>query len=501
MAKIEHVFTLMLENRSFDHMVAFAGIPGVNPPPTSFNFTKGAKDKADDDPPHEFEDVAKQINNGTMTGFPQYGGPDAMKGFEPARIPVLKQLIGKGILFDNYFSSMPGPTWPNRLFVHAASSGGLDNSMGTWDMNGAISNPSKSLLFKNGHIFDRLTAHGKTWRIYHGDSRPQVLSLKGMVDKKDDARFFREADELAADLQRGDTVNYTFIEPDYDLLFNFRYGDSQHPLGKVSAGEKLMAYVYNAIFKNPVGAKSALVITWDEHGGFFDHVPPPAATPPGDPPLNAARAKYPQNFPFNRFGARVPTVLISPWLPQGLGSQIYGPKAIFDHSSVVRALRETFQLGAELTKRDKASPNWNSKLLNAPRSLGVPFPAAVPKARRPVPLSRSIKADSPPGGNVLAWAQIAMDVDWHVAERLGEPPLHLTEYFEPLKQAEKAINKPGDTTTRRRQAELIGAQQAILEFIAAVERREFKLAKTRLTPAAKPRRAVPRKKPARKSPA
>lgn len=479
--KVKNVFVLMLENRSFDHFIAFANVPGVPPPPASFGFASGAVDQLRDDPPHEFEDVQKQIAGGTMTGFPQYGGPDAMKGFTSAGIPVLRKLIDKGILFDNYFSSVPGPTWPNRLFAHAASSGGLDNSMGTWDMFKAITRPGNALKFDNGHIFDRLAAKGKTWRIYHGDRWPQVLCLKGMVDKGDDPKFFRDLDQLAPDLSRGDVVDYTFIEPDYDLLDEFEDGNSQHPIGKVSEGEKLMAYVYNAIFTNSVGSKSALLLTWDEHGGFFDRTTPPRATPPGDTPHNASLAKHPQKFAFDRFGVRVPSVLISPWLPQGLGSRIYGSGKHFDHSSVIRALRETFNLGAELTKRDKDSPDWTVAELGTARALGRPFAASTAKLRRRKAGKRAIHAKMPLSGNVLAWARIAMDLDWRVSEQTNQEPLHLKEYFARLVGATKAV-EAGNT----RKAALVKAEQDVLEYIAAVDERREKLRKANARKAAKP---------------
>src|SRR5437588_3700430 len=131
-----------------------------------------------------------------------------------------------------------------------------------------------------------------------------------------------------------------------------------------------MKAVHQAICKQKVGDHSALLVTWDEHGGFFDQVTPPRAAPPGDLPLNHARAQYPGNCPFNRFGVRVPAVLVSPWLPAGLGSTFFGNSS-FDHSSIVRALRSTFSLGGKLTNRDDASPDWNSVLLTSPRKISL----------------------------------------------------------------------------------------------------------------------------------
>lgn len=172
MAKIEHVFVLMLENRSFDHMLGFSGLPGVSPPAA---LKPGAMDQLANDPPHEFDDVAAQIDGGAMDGFEASGGPDTMLGFDTSEIPVLSSLAQNNLYFDNWFSSMPGPTWPNRLFAHAASSGGLDNSMGSLDSASAVTNPGYNLNFENGHIYDRLTANGVAWRVYHHQDRKSVV--------------------------------------------------------------------------------------------------------------------------------------------------------------------------------------------------------------------------------------------------------------------------------------------------------------------------------------
>ena len=257
MAKIDHLFVLMLENRSFDHMLAFSGLTGVAPPPHRFGFKTGAVDQLADDLPHEFDDVAAQIHGGAMDGFLGSGGPDTMLGFDETEVPVLIELAKNNLYFDNWFSSMPGPTWPNRLFAHAASSGGLDNSMGSLDAAEATTRSEHHLNFEHGHIFDRLTAKGVSWRIYHHHTvfnfdYPQVLCLKGMVDKRNDPNFFRPFRRFAADMSKGDVAGYTFIEPAYGLPAYSR-GNSQHPTGTISLGEILVRNTYNAIFKQKVG--------------------------------------------------------------------------------------------------------------------------------------------------------------------------------------------------------------------------------------------------------
>ena len=110
MPSIDHLFVLMLENRSFDHMFGLSGLPGIQVPG---NLKAGAKDRAKKDPSHDFPDVDRQYNAGHMDGFDS--GADAYLGLEPAQIPVLTALAREFLLFDNWYSSMPGPTWPNRF--------------------------------------------------------------------------------------------------------------------------------------------------------------------------------------------------------------------------------------------------------------------------------------------------------------------------------------------------------------------------------------------------
>jgi phospholipase C len=481
MAKIEHVFVLMLENRSFDHMLGFSGVHGIAPPPSKFDFKSGAVDQLDDDPAHEFENVAAQINGGAMDGFLKCGGPNTMLGFDASKVPILVELARTNLCFDNWFSSMPGPTWPNRLFAHAASSGGLANSMSTLDDINTTTRADRSLRFENGHIFDRLTSAGVSWRIYHHHltplnlDYPQVLALKGMVDKRKDPNFFRPFTSFAEDMKNGDVANYTFIEPAYGIP-SFSRGNSQHPTGAISLGEFLIRDTYEAIFTETVGASSALLITWDEHGGFFDRVTPPVAVPPGDRPLNRDRAEHPANCPFDRFGVRVPAILISPWLPAGLGSEVFGANAFFDHSSIVKALRTTFSLGVRLTNRDDASPDWNTQLLATPRLLRANLPViAPPKFRAPLPDDDAVAARSKPSGTLLGMAQIAADVDWHSAERLREPPLIVSDFQKDLVRSKEIIAVEGEGADSD---DLAAAHLTLLEYMKAVRARDVKLEAT-----------------------
>lgn len=470
MPKIDHIFVLMLENRSFDHLFGLLGLPGVNPPPMSFGFKAGATDQLANDPPHSFDDVKAQINDGAMDGFSASGGSGSMRGFSPADVPVLFKLAQDNLLMDNWFSSMPGPTWPNRYFVHAGSSGGLDNDLNELDIFGAETLPLFALQFPNGHIFDRMTTKGVPWSVYRGDSFPQVLSLPGMIHKKSmGTSYFRKMTDFKSDIASNNVAGYTFIEPYYDNFNSAKSSNSMHPLGSVHTGESLIAYIYNTIFTSTIGASSLLVITWDEHGGFFDHVKPPAAVAPGDGMLNQHRAKNPRNFAFDKFGVRVPTLLISPWLPTGLGSTVFGSGQTFDHSSVLRALCSTFNLGSQFTERDKASPDWNDVLRSSPRTLALDLPRAAAPAFK-LTSARSIKANTkgPINGNLVGTVQIALDMDMYLAERLGLQPLASSSHGKHIARAQ------GILTGSKRSAKLLThlAQRNLLQYLAAVEERD-----------------------------
>ncbi|PYS61842.1 MAG: phosphoesterase, partial [Acidobacteria bacterium] len=216
MQNIKHVFVLMLENRSLDHMLGFSGITGkdaVSGQPTTIQGLTGSESNTYNnhpyqvshpadwsmpvDPCHEFLCVVEQLSG--QTSYP-HGGPypaincggfvanyaanggvanpgEIMKCYDAGQLPVINALAKEFVICDKWFSSIPGPTWPNRYFVHAASSGGLDHSPSTeeialWFVDG--------IPLQKGTIFDKLNHASKKWHIYRGDEFPQSFSLKGV---------------------------------------------------------------------------------------------------------------------------------------------------------------------------------------------------------------------------------------------------------------------------------------------------------------------------------
>jgi phospholipase C len=374
----------MLENGSFDRMLGFMrspaypieGLTGQETVPIdpmdrrsprvavttgvpyrgSFN-VNSTDDKTAIDPGHDFTSVLNQISRGSTNGEPTNEGfiwsyahqtnsttehaQKIVQCFAPDQLPVLTTLAREFAICDHWFSSIPGPTWPNRLFVHAATSAGhVDNVfyLGAYTMD---------------TIYDRLDQSGVSWKIYFHDF-PQAILLDHLQTETSRTRF-RLFEEFLTDARNGTLPNYAFIEPRYADFLLFKAND-QHPPHDVALGEYLIADVYEALRASPQWEHSLLVITYDEHGGIYDHLPPPPTVNP-----DGKVSRNPE-FHFDRLGVRVPTVLVSPYIPNGtIDSQVY------DHTSLLATIEKRFQL-SPLTKRDATAHTFDTNLrLAAPR--------------------------------------------------------------------------------------------------------------------------------------
>src|SRR5947209_5769984 len=362
---IQHVFVLMLENRSFDHMLGFSGITGSDAAggqPTRINGLSGAEsntangqtylaqapapDMLPTDPGHEFTDVLEQLcgpgaqyppggvyppinNSGFAASYLTVSGhgdaSDVMRCQSPAQIPVLTALAKEFAVCDNWFASVPGATWPNRIFVHAASSGGLDHSPSTAEI--VYWETIAGLRLSNGTIFDAMNRANVAWRLYAGDDFPMVAALRGIQ-----LSLIHPFHEFVDDVAQADyPVSYTFIEPSYNVLEDYLCSTSQHPKDGVTPGEALIKCVYESIRNSPAWDSSMIVITWDEHGGFYDHAAPPPATAPGDTAPGSHHNQF--GFTFEQYGVRVPAVVISPLIPKNLIDH-----RIYDHTSILATL-------------------------------------------------------------------------------------------------------------------------------------------------------------------
>ena len=457
--QIDNVFVLMLENHSFDNIFAFSGIAGITAATAGDTNTYNgvtyaagspAASATPTDPGHEFADALEQLcgpgvshtpweaysqpvtnagfvsnyattrtqitsNNPNLPTPAQYGV--VMQGFDtPTQLPVIYQLATSFAICDHWFSSLPGPTWPNRFFVHGASSAGWADSPPTsksvtWELPGqGFTYPS------GGSIFDSLSGAGLEWRIYGDESGailggiPQVAALKGVTYKVNTNAF----SSFATDVMGPYPYAYTFIEPNYGDVLGGSYvgGSSQHPNDSMEAGEALIKAAYEAIRNSPLWERSLLIIVYDEHGGFYDSVSPGAATPPGDGSPNDLAINS-AGFLFDWYGVRVPAVVISPLIPEGVVEH-----TLYDHASVPATLEALFGLAA-MTDRDK---NANSLLgllaLNAPRRdcptvLNDPVVAARSIAPAPpvAPAVNPTPRALPQDGNAQGLLQVLAKTD------------------------------------------------------------------------------------------
>jgi phospholipase C len=370
MPSIEHVFVLMLENRSFDHMLGFSGIAGMTGPPagasnswngTTYPAKTPGVDPISNDPYHEFSDVVEQLcgegvkypfggpyppitNSGFVSNFavdaksPSPG--DVMGCFDRSKVPVLAWLAQEFAVCDSWFCSMPGPTWPNRFFALGGSSGQLDHSPASVET--ALWETVRGFQFQNGSIFDALNARGLKWRIYAGNKLFTLAHALRGIPIWDITGYGKFAGDVG---KSSYPAQFTWIEPNYGhVTSTYLGGNSQHPLDGVTGGEALIKATYEAIRNSPLWESSLLIITWDEHGGFYDHVAPPPAISPGDKATFSGANQ--NNFPFDRYGPRVPAVVISPLIPPNTVDH-----RLYDHTSALATVERLFSVSA-LTARD-----------------------------------------------------------------------------------------------------------------------------------------------------
>jgi phospholipase C len=344
---IKHVVLLMLENHSFDQMMGslqkiypdLDGVPAGSPPRVNRSLTgreipQGpvSERQMHLDPLHEVEAVAEQMannNGGFVINFErQYkkkAGEEVpyVMGYYPLDfLPALHTLGRNFTVCDHWYSSVPGPTWPNRLFALSGTSSGRVK------MPESIWHPELAGFFEQNQdtIFDRLNEKNKTWTIYFYDF-PCSLLLAHQRRLENLARY-REIKGFFEDVKdEKDFPDFVLIEPKY---FGVDQNDD-HPPHNTMKTEKLIADVYNAIRSyDDLWNSTLLVIAYDEHGGFYDHVTPPSAPPPDE---------HRQEYTFDQFGIRVPAILASPWVEARV------EQTQFDHTSLLKYLIDKWGLG------------------------------------------------------------------------------------------------------------------------------------------------------------
>ncbi|KAK9144312.1 hypothetical protein Sjap_004215 [Stephania japonica] len=400
---IKTIVVLVQENRSFDHMLGWMkslnpeieGVTGSESNPISTTDPNSKRvafanrsEFVDPDPPHSFPAIYAQVFGeawkdptssasankvATMEGFAEQAeiaqkgmSETVMNGFRPESVPVFKELVTEFAVFDRWFASLPASTQPNRLFVHSATS------------NGAMSNDTKRLIegFPQKTIFESLHEEGFSFGIYH-QYPPTTLFYRNLRKLKYIGNFHQFDLSFKRHCKEGKLPNYVVIEQRY-FQTKLAKANDDHPSHDISEGQKFIKEVYEALRSSPQWNEILFLITYDEHGGFYDHVPTPTI---GVPNPDGLIGPPPYNFQFDRLGVRVPTFAISPWIERG--TVVHGPSgpyptSEFEHSSIPATVKVIFNLKEFLTKRDAwagtfdVALNRTSPRTDCPMTLGEP---------------------------------------------------------------------------------------------------------------------------------
>ena len=406
LAAVNHIVVLMLENRSFDHMLGYlyAGSGNVSPSGQPFEGLTGAESCPDGkgsqvsvyqitpstpngyfmpgaDPGEGYTATNAQLWGSTaapasgavpaMSGFvtdfsytigwettsgwtilPGTTASDIMGCFTPQALPVLSALARGYAVCDHWYASAPTETLPNRAFACAGTSQGhMDDHTKTYTC------PS---------IFGSLSTAGVSWTVY-GYAKPPLTKNNFPDISAADPSHFGLFKDFTAAAAAGTLPAYTFLEPSWAST-----GNSQHPNYDVALGEQLIHDVYEALRAGPGWDQTLFILTYDEHGGCYDHVPPPwGATPPDN-----SAGEF--GFGFDRFGVRVPAVLVSPLIAPGTVYRVPAGSAPLDHTSILKTIEQRWNIPA-LTARDAAAPGFGDVLtLAAPRTDDVLAGVTVP---------------------------------------------------------------------------------------------------------------------------
>lgn len=356
-APFDHVVLLMMENRSFDHLLGW--LPGANGRQKGLKYeTRDGKshptyDLGTDyqgcgnrDPAHNWKAGVVHLHDGAGDGFLRttFGDDYFPIGYYTRKaVPVLGGLALRYTAVDNYFSSILGPTWPNRFYQHAAATD-VDDS-GSWP-GAPPGTPGGSKSAIQTAIWDRLADAGLTGRYYH-DSQPFTACF---ASGKYDA-ISKPFPEFLADAEAGELPNVSFVDPNMDDPAELAgTSNDYHPRGSIRAGEGFVQQVYDAVRTSPLWDRTVMVINFDEWGGFYDHVLPPKVI---DNNVNPFPGEHPD---YSQLGFRVPCIVISPYAPKRVFGTDFGGGDPFEHCSVLRMIEWRWNL-APMSARDAYARN------------------------------------------------------------------------------------------------------------------------------------------------
>ena len=342
---IDHIVVVVMENRSFDHYLGwlpgavgkqaglkYADDKGVLHPTHHLTERQGC---GFNDPDHSYEGGHLQLNGGKCDGFRRGKNDDFALGYYTAQdLPFYAPFVGQATVFDHWFCSILSQTYPNRYYTHSGRTDQIDNSM--------VQNSMPT-------IWDRLSAAGVSANYYFNDL--PFLALWG----EKYIPISRSFETFLAQAASGTLPSFSYIDP-------FFLGEGQggsnddHPHADIHRGQAFLSLIANAVANSPLWSKTALVITYDEWGGFFDHVTPPRL--PDDAPT--------KDFDRNQAGFRVPSFVFSPFARRGGIDH-----GVYDHTSILKFVEWRWGL-APLAPRDAAARNIAYALDFAKPNLSVP---------------------------------------------------------------------------------------------------------------------------------
>jgi phospholipase C len=408
---IDTFVVLMQENRSFDHY--FGWHPGADGRNAGLSYPDDQGNQhpthslapdfqgcAFEDPNHEWDGARLEYNGGKLDGFFKASDEFAIGYYNKGDLPFIPAVADAFTLYDRYFCSLLGPTWPNRQYMHSATSGGVKENASPADVIAAQPNGG---LYHQQTIWDLMMAAGHSVTYYYSD-----LPFIGIFGPRF-LPIIKPVSEFYADAAAGNLPNLAFVDPMFlDGGGGNGLSGDEHPHGDIRIGQSFMANIVNAFISSPQFRRGAMFINYDEWGGFFDHVSPRFV------PDDRSSSNLEENFGVTGF--RVPGVAISPYAKRGNVSHI-----TVTHESILKLVSYRFGLGY-LSKRHRYASNigrsfdWEHPNFNPP---------TLPNPAPPVTLPCSIPHGSEGGGGEDSAAREAEEGE---GLHIGSP--EMLEYFD-----------------------------------------------------------------------
>ena len=384
--EIEHVIVLMMENHSFDNYLGVLGrgdglkvdrhgrplatnLDATGHPIRAFRMPSTCQ--LSHEPDNSWTPTHVSMNGRRNDGFVRGSGPVAMGYYTPQDLPFYAGLARTFVLADRWFASIPAKTYPNRYCLLSGTA------------NGLITNTLPPQEPANGSIMEALDAHNISWLDYY-TSTPSTLLFPNVANSNKTklvpiGQFFTNA-------AAGTLPFFSLVEPDYGT-------QSEENPQDIRVGEEFSSRVINAAMHGPGWSKTLLVWCYDESGGYYDHVPAPAAPIPDSVPPNLAPTDVPGGY--DRYGFRVPAVVVSPRARQGHVSSV-----VYDHTSILRFIETKWNLPA-LTNRDGHAANLLDclDLRGRPAFLTPPRLPAPSLATNSAPCAAISPNSIPPAGS------------------------------------------------------------------------------------------------------